>query len=75
MRTSIDLPDDLFREAKARAARRGVPLRELVTSALRRELAIEPENAGAESVSLPLVRSSRPGRLKLTNARIEELLA
>ena len=75
MRTSIDLPDDLFREAKARAARRGVPLRELVTNALRRELAIEADHAGSESVSLPLVRSSRPGRLKLTNAGIEELLA
>ena len=75
MRTSIDLPDDLFREAKARAARRGVPLRELVTNALRRELAMEAERAGSESVALPLVRSSRPGRVKLTNARIEEILA
>lgn len=66
---------DLFREAKARAARRGVPLRELVTGALRRELAMEAARAGAAPVTLPLVHSSRPGRLKLTNARIEELLA
>jgi len=30
MRTTIDLPDDLFRALKARAALNGVPLRELV---------------------------------------------
>lgn len=30
MRTTIDLPDPLFREVKTRAAREGVKLRELV---------------------------------------------
>jgi hypothetical protein len=38
MRTSIDLPDPLLREAKAVAALRGQSLKEVVVSALRREL-------------------------------------
>jgi hypothetical protein len=31
MRTTIDLPDDLFRQAKARAALDGTTLKELIT--------------------------------------------
>ncbi|MCC6738869.1 MAG: hypothetical protein IT452_07465 [Planctomycetia bacterium] len=35
MKTTIDLPDDLFRRAKAEAALRGRKLRELVETGLR----------------------------------------
>ena len=38
MRTTIDLPDTLFREAKAVAALRDQSLKDVVVSALRREL-------------------------------------
>ena len=38
VRTTIDLPDPLFKEAKAAAALRGVSLREVVEEALRRQL-------------------------------------
>ena len=34
MKTTIELPDELFREVKATAARRGVALREYVRQAL-----------------------------------------
>jgi len=34
MKTTIDIPDELFREVKATAARRGIPLREYVRQAL-----------------------------------------
>ena len=34
MRTTIDLPDDLFRQAKASAALRGIKLRELIAECL-----------------------------------------
>jgi hypothetical protein len=38
MKTTLELPDALFREAKATAARRGTSLKALFTEALRREL-------------------------------------
>lgn len=38
MRTTIDLPDDLYRRIKARAAMRGMKLKEYVTAALRDSL-------------------------------------
>ena len=38
MKTTIEIPDDLFREAKAVAARRGISLKSLVTNSLRESL-------------------------------------
>lgn len=38
MKTTIDMPDDLFRQAKAAAAIRGQTLKQLVTVAIEREL-------------------------------------
>ncbi|MFI4987335.1 MAG: hypothetical protein ACHQF3_07825 [Alphaproteobacteria bacterium] len=44
MRTTVDLPDELFRQAKAEAALRGRKLKDLVEDGLRLVLA-EPEPA------------------------------
>ena len=39
MKTTIEIPDPLFRRAKSRAAERGQTLKQLVTDALREKLA------------------------------------
>ena len=39
MKTTLEMPDELFRRAKATAAQRGQSLNQLVTAALERELA------------------------------------
>lgn len=39
MKTTIEIPDALFREAKASAARRGIAFKELVAEALGEKLA------------------------------------
>ncbi len=38
MRTTVDIPDDLFREAKAKAALEGVKLKDVVNRGLIREV-------------------------------------
>ena len=38
MKTTLEMPDGLFRRAKATAAQRGQSLKQLVTTALEREL-------------------------------------
>jgi hypothetical protein len=38
MKTTLELPDALFRRAKSAAAQRGIPLRELVAEALAEKL-------------------------------------
>ena len=38
MKTTLEIPDAIFRRAKSLAAERGIPLRELVTEAVRDKL-------------------------------------
>lgn len=44
MKTTLEIPDAIFRRAKSVAAQRGIPLRELVTEAVKEKLA---HNCGA----------------------------
>jgi len=50
VRTTVDIPDDLYRQIKARAAVRGLKLKEYVTAALRDSLF---ESQGAADVREP----------------------
>jgi hypothetical protein len=74
MRTTIDLPDPLFRELKAVAARRGTSLKTVVLAAVEEEIRKAERKAGRR-VKFPLLSSHQPGSLKLTNAEIEDLSA
>jgi hypothetical protein len=74
MRTTIDLPNDLFRQAKSKAALRGKTLKEFVQTAIEKEVATEVSNSSFR-VKLPLIKSKKPKSLSLTNAEIEDLLA
>jgi hypothetical protein len=47
MKTTIELPDQLFRKVKAIAAERGQSLKQFVTEALRDKLALERGHAPA----------------------------
>jgi len=76
MRTTIDLPTNLFRRAKARAAERGETLKSLVTRALAVELGHAEESRTTRArVVLPLF--GRPGgpTVKLRNVDLERALA
>jgi hypothetical protein len=75
MRTTVDLPDELFRELKTLAVQRGISLKELLRTAVQHELAQAQEPAEAGRVRFPVLSSKEPGKLQLTNADIEDLLA
>ena len=47
MKTTIEIPDPLFRKAKSRAAERGQSLKEFVTDALQTKLATDAESRGS----------------------------
>jgi len=72
MRTTIDIPDAVYRQLKSRAARDGSSTRALILKGVREVLKSERRSAGAP-VSLPLVRSKRPGTLALDNAAIYDI--
>ncbi|HEX6972876.1 MAG TPA: hypothetical protein VF147_00660 [Vicinamibacterales bacterium] len=74
MRTTIDIPDALYRRIKARAATEGRPAKALILQAVERSLA-PPTTIPTRPVKLPIVRSKRPGTLRLTNARIYDVIS
>jgi len=45
MKTTLEIPDILFRRAKSKAAERGIPLRQFVTEAVEEKLRISPREA------------------------------
>lgn len=69
----IDLPNDLFRQAKSKAALRGKTLKEFVQNAIEKEISIETPSTSFR-VKLPLIKSKEPKSLSLTNVEIEKLL-
>jgi len=74
MRTTVDLPDFLFRQVKSVAASRGSTLKDFVQNALQQAVT-SGRGARRRKVRLPLIRSKHPGALRLTNADIEDHLA
>ena len=48
MKTTVEIPDALFRKAKATAAERGVPLKDLLTDAVREHLRRNEGNSGTK---------------------------
>jgi hypothetical protein len=71
MRTTIEIPDDLFRKAKAQAALEGVRLRDLIERGLRLALTEQAPSA-SRRVDFPLHRSQRPGALSVQDVRSAE---
>ncbi len=76
MRTTIEVPEAMFRQMKSLAARKGTSMKEFVLRAIEKEVSKERQGETRRvSVKLPLVRSSHPGALRsMTNAEIEDLL-
>ena len=74
MRTTVDLPDPLFRQIKSLAALRGSTLKKFIREALQ-DAVTSDTRTRRRKVVLPLIHSKRPGTLRLTNADIENYLA
>ena len=75
MRTTVDLPDPLFRQVKSVAALRGSTLKEFIQDALRQAIITGGRRGRRHKIRLPVIRSKHPGGLHLTNADIEDHLA
>lgn len=73
MKTTLEIPDPIFRRAKAKAAERGQPLREFVTEALQEKLS--GGNARTRAQTTPWMTgfgALRP--LRRETARIQRLI-
>jgi hypothetical protein len=66
VKTTLEIPDALFRRAKSVAAERGIPLREFVAEAVKDKLA-----AGARAAEKPWVKHM--GKLKRLHKETERI--
>jgi hypothetical protein len=73
MRTTVDIPDALYRELKSKAAREKCSVKELILRGVEVEMGVRPKKR-ARRVALPIVPSKTPGTLEIDNAKIFELI-
>lgn len=82
MRTTLDLPDPLFREIKTRAVQQGVTLKDLLAQYIRAGMnapapAIEPERNAPPAFPIPIAirrKAGAPLTPALTNAELNAIL-
>jgi hypothetical protein len=74
MRTTVDIPDPVYRRLKTRAASEGSSAKELILRGVELILKKCPRKT-RRRVKLPLIRSKRPGTLELDNDRIYEIIS
>ena len=75
MRTTVDLPDRLFREMKSTVARQGESLKVFLQRAVVNESSRAGDQAAARRVAFPVMDSAQPGSLNPTNDEIDRMLA
>ena len=74
MKTTVEIPEDLFRQAKAKAALDGIPLRDLVVYGLQLALEKPPAAAHGNRAPFPLIKASDRS-YPLTDADVADALA
>ncbi len=69
MRTAIDIPDTILRRLKGQAVLERCSLNDLIPKSAK--AALQPHDKEfRHKISLPLIRSKRPGSVRLSNAKI-----
>jgi hypothetical protein len=71
MRTTIDIPDELLKDAKRKALEEDTTLRQLVIEGLKLRSGVAKSR---QRIEFPIIRSKNPGTLHLTNEQINDIL-
>ncbi len=75
MRTSLDIPDAIYREMKVKAASEGTTMREIILDGV--EMRLRNGNAAPKQdgrLRFPVIRSKNPGSLKLGEEGVYEYI-
>ena len=74
MRTTVHIPDALYRKLKSKAAREKRSVKELILRGVAVELRLRSKKR-TRRVTFPLVPSKKPGTLDIDNAKIYEIIS
>lgn len=76
MRATVQLPETIYRRTEERAQASGLSVDELIVHLLERELNDHvTEKLAPHYVDFPLIRSTEPGTLDLSDFNFDDLLA
>jgi plasmid stability protein len=73
VRTTIDIPDEVYRRLKVKAASEGQTVRAIALRAIGREIDA-PVSRPVRRFELPVLKAHAPGTLKIDNERIYDLI-
>lgn len=71
MRTTIDIPDDLYRKLKVKAATEGSTVKQIIVGLVGREL--QTPQSGTR-LQFPLIKGKAKRKLRITSEEIDEIL-
>ena len=74
MRTTVDIPDAVYRRLKTRAASEGSSAKALILRGVEQVLNVSGRKP-RRRVALPIVRSKHPGTVQLDNAKIYAIIS
>lgn len=74
MRTTVDIPDAIYRELKARAAREGTSVKQVILRGVKREMGLQQPEKPSKGLRFPLLKSKQPGSLKLGEEGVYEYI-
>jgi hypothetical protein len=75
MRTTVELPDPVYREMKIRAANEGTTIREIILEGVTMRLRSESATSTrGDRPRFPVIRSRNPGSLKLGEEGVYEYI-
>ena len=72
MRTTIDIPDPMYKELKSKAATEGLTVKMIILTSV--EQILENSAARRSRIKLPLLQGKESRQIKPTNAEIEDIL-
>jgi hypothetical protein len=74
MRTTVDIPDPIYKRLRSRAVSEGSTAKELILRGVEQVLK-DKKKKSRRRVKLPIVRSKRPGELQIDNAKIYDVIS
>jgi hypothetical protein len=73
MRTTLDIPDEVYRRLKVKAAVEGETIREIALRGILKEIA-PPAAKPVPRLSEPILKSYSPGSIRIDNEQIYDLI-
>lgn len=74
MKTTLEIPDDIFRQVKSQSALEGIKLKDFVVQALMYRLSnAKPTSTSLKTVDFPLIKA-KPGSLAVSNELIDQAM-